>query len=340
MQFLNLLHYIVTTTYVVVHQAREIIAGFSKWGRKTPPKLLPHPRYFEPLKEPAMSVLDKLLEAKATPVVDPKEEVQRQTETLFHKNQMMKRIREVFMNAETDFLGIMKAAQYPVEFGFALLAQMTLHKRANLPTLVGILRHHVEQKNCQLTADLLVKAVELDLVDFDIQTEIFIIVHDIPEAVQDELDAYQFPLPMIIPPKPVTHNKETGYLTHKGSIILQDNHHEGDVNLEHINRMNSIPLSIELRTTSMVKNKWKGLDRQDSDETREEYLQRIRTFNKYNRTAHLVHGYIESAGEGICYLTHKYDKRGRVYCVGFHVNPQGNQWNKGALLFANKELLE
>jgi len=36
-------------------------------------------------------------------------------------------------------------------------------------------------------------------------------------------------------------------------------------------------------------------------------------------------------------LTHKYDKRGRCYSQGYHVNPQGNDWNKAVIEFAEKE---
>jgi DNA-directed RNA polymerase len=39
------------------------------------------------------------------------------------------------------------------------------------------------------------------------------------------------------------------------------------------------------------------------------------------------------------YLTNKYDKRGRTYSQGYHVNPQGADWNKGVIELADKELI-
>jgi DNA-directed RNA polymerase len=40
------------------------------------------------------------------------------------------------------------------------------------------------------------------------------------------------------------------------------------------------------------------------------------------------------------YLTHRYDKRGRVYCQGYHVTYQGTPWNKAVLELADKEIIE
>ena len=39
------------------------------------------------------------------------------------------------------------------------------------------------------------------------------------------------------------------------------------------------------------------------------------------------------------YLTHKYDKRGRTYCQGYHVSYQGNTYRKAILQLADKELV-
>jgi DNA-directed RNA polymerase len=39
------------------------------------------------------------------------------------------------------------------------------------------------------------------------------------------------------------------------------------------------------------------------------------------------------------YMTHKYDKRGRTYSQGYHINPQGNDWNKAVIEFADKEVI-
>jgi DNA-directed RNA polymerase len=45
------------------------------------------------------------------------------------------------------------------------------------------------------------------------------------------------------------------------------------------------------------------------------------------------------AGGNRFWLTHKYDKRGRTYCQGYHVSYQGNDYNKACIEFADGEPL-
>ena len=39
------------------------------------------------------------------------------------------------------------------------------------------------------------------------------------------------------------------------------------------------------------------------------------------------------------WFTHKYDKRGRIYCCGYQLNTQGNSYAKAQLELANKQLI-
>jgi DNA-directed RNA polymerase len=52
-----------------------------------------------------------------------------------------------------------------------------------------------------------------------------------------------------------------------------------------------------------------------------------------------VIGILEEYGNEF-YLTHRYDKRGRVYCQGYHISYQGNAWNKSVIELADKEIIE
>ncbi|MDN8660510.1 hypothetical protein Q0N58_15295, partial [Staphylococcus aureus] len=78
------------------------------------------------------------------------------------------------------------------------------------------------------------------------------------QAVQDEIAQFQYPLPMVVEPEPVLHNKQTGYVTVKGSVILKNNHHDDDVVLEHLNEMNSIKLRMNEHTVANVQNQWRN----------------------------------------------------------------------------------
>ena len=266
------------------------------------------------------------------------EQVQIDMEKLFHKNQLHPRIRSEFQNADLPFRDVMIKNGLDPAFGFDLLVQMVLHKRAGVPVLVGILRKHFKG-DCQATADALLIATQIDLVDWNPTTKQFIVKYDITPDVQEELDTYQFPLPMIVEPKELKNNHDTGYYTSRNSVILKDNHHDGDVCLDHLNHMNRVKLKLNTTVTSMIKNQWRNLDKPKPGEDRKEYQKRVKAFEKYNRTAYDVMSHLEITG-GEFYLTHKVDKRGRTYCQGYHCSYQGNDYNKACIEFANAEVVE
>lgn len=267
---------------------------------------------------------------------NPKMQHQIELERLFNKNQTLSRIRKEF-TAYPQFVEQMEKHKIPVPFGFDLLTQMALHKRCDLPTLCAILGSHFG--SAQTTADMLLKAAEADLVDWSAPLRIFIVRFTLSQDVQDDIDRFQYPLPMVVKPQPVTNNRQTGYLTTGGSIILKKNHHEDDVCLDHINAMNAIKFSINQDTALMVKNQWRNLDKPKQGETKDNFEKRKKAFEKYDRTAKEVMELLLQEGNEF-YLTHKYDKRGRIYCQGYHVNYQGAPWNKAVIELADKEIVE
>lgn len=270
--------------------------------------------------------------------MDKLTEHQVQLEAAFNKNQLMPRMRAEFEESEDiNFVGFFESIGVPPKFGIDAMVQIALHKRADLPTLVGSLWHHYE--DAQVVTDYLFKMASEDCFDFDPMVDKFIVKYGISDDVQLELEAFQYPLPMVVPPKQVKDNRDIGLLCSKGSIILKKNHTDDDVCLDHINRMNAIPLTINWDVATMVKNQWKNLDKKKEGETLDEYRKRVRAFEKYDRTAKDVMELLTQEGN-LFYLTHKYDKRGRTYSQGYHVNYQGTSWNKAVLEFAEKELVE
>lgn len=259
-------------------------------------------------------------------------------EVLFHKNQLHDRIKKEFTDSTIDFRSIFNEIGIDQKFGFDLLVQMVLHKRVNVPTLVGILRKHY-QGNVQQTADACLAAAKADLLDWSQPLEVFIVRFDISDDVREEIDTYQYPLPMIVEPKELKNNRDTGYFTSKNSVILRNNHTEDDVCLDYLNKINRVKLRVNTNTVAFVQNEWKNLDKPKPDETREDFMKRKKAFEKYDRTSREVLAHLEIAGSEF-WLTHKYDKRGRVYSQGYHVNYQGNDWNKACIEFAEGELLE
>jgi hypothetical protein len=263
---------------------------------------------------------------------------QRELEKLYNKNQVHSRIKAQFIECkELDFIGHMESQGIPRDFGLDLLVQMALHKRCSLPTLVGIMLKHTNTP--QQACDLILKAALADLIDWAPDLKVFVVKFTISADVQEEIDRFQFPLPMVVRPAKIKANNQTGYLTSGGSIILKNNFHEDDVCLDHINRVNRIKFTINHDVVRLVKNEWRNLDKPKEGETREDFDRRKRAFEKYDRTARDVMNIITKHSEEF-YLTHKFDKRGRTYCQGYHVNYQGAAWNKAVVQFANKELAE
>lgn len=147
---------------------------------------------------------------------------QRELEKLYNKNQTITRIKSEFMDCkEFDFCAYMEQKNIPTGFGLDVLVQMALHKRCQLPTLVGILDRHFG--NVQHTADMLLKCAEADLLNWSPHLNIFVVQFTISQDVQDELDRFQYPLPMVVRPKTVRNNRDTGMLTSGGSLILKNN---------------------------------------------------------------------------------------------------------------------
>jgi hypothetical protein len=269
---------------------------------------------------------------------DSKTAHQIKLERLYNKNQLIPRVRREFTECEEfSFTSYIVSKQIPVNFGLDLLVQMALHKRANLDTLVGCLRHHFHDS--QLTADMILKCAEADLIDFSQNLRMFIVKFTISQDVQEELDRYQFPLPMVVPPKKLKSNRDIGYLMSSGSVILRNNHHNDDVCLDHLNRVNKIKLTVNLDTVTMVKNKWRNLDKPKQGETQDDFIRRKKAFEKYDRSARDVINLLIQEGNEF-YLTHKYDKRGRTYCMGYHCSYQAAPWNKAVLEFSEKEIIQ
>lgn len=258
-------------------------------------------------------------------------------EKLFSKNQLLQRIRHEFTSCkDVDFTGYLQECHIPVGFGIDMLTQMALHKRATLPTMVGLLRHHFDDS--QVTADMLLKGAEADLVDWSPTLKMFVVKFTISADVQHEIDKFQYPLPMVVRPRLLQDNRDSGYLLGKGSVILKHNHTDDDVCLDHLNRLNRMPLTINMATVLMVRNQWRNLDKPKEGETKQDFERRKKAFEKYDRTAKDVMALLMEFSDRF-WMTHRYDKRGRTYCQGYHVNYQGTPWSKAVVEFADRELV-
>lgn len=262
-------------------------------------------------------------------------EDQIELEQLFNKNQTIKRLVKEYNIKPIQ--NIASKANLDINFVLHMLAHICIHKQANISTMVGLLKNHFN--SLQECADALYKAAEYDLINWYSEREMFGENIPMKSSVMEEINKYQFPLPLIIPPKKVKRNKDTGYyseFTEYGSIILNGQYHENDVNLDHINRINSVKLSINSAIAHKIKNNWKNINAKKNGESDNDYKKRLKNFHKYNQATYDIINGMVMLGNCI-YISNKYDKRGRCYAVGYHINPQGNCWNKATIEFYNKE---
>ena len=122
---------------------------------------------------------------------------QLELEQLYNKNQTTSRLRRYFEVDMKEKQGVnlkmfMKMAKIDIEFGFNLLVQIALHRRTDIPTMVGLLRHHFA--TAQEVADAIALACEVDMLDWNPAFS-QLVVHpnlQIPNDVQNELDLFQF----------------------------------------------------------------------------------------------------------------------------------------------------
>lgn len=258
------------------------------------------------------------------------EQAQRELEKRVNKYNLLPFIREYFVSVGAK--EEIARAFISENFGINLLAKMAVHKRLEIPAAIGMLEYYCS--SVQDAANQLERAIKNNLVGFDLEKGHLVVARNIPDEIQEQINVFQFPIPMMIKPKEVKKNSDTGYYTVRNSIILKNNHHNEDVCLDHINRINSIPLSINEKVAKSSSNRWKNIYKGESWEI----PRKMKAFNKYNKYATVVIDLFISMGNKF-YLTNKYDKRGRTYSVGYYINPQGTDYNKACIEFYEKELV-
>ncbi len=141
----------------------------------------------------------------------------------------------------------------------------------------------------------------------------------------------QYLPPMVCEPLELTHNYSSGYLTHNDSLILgSGNHHDGDICLDTLNTMNRVALKLDTDFLCKVEEEPTfELDSQD----------KVDQWKRFKRQSTEFYVLMVEQGNQF-YLCHKVDKRGRIYCSGYHLSTQGAAFKKAMLEFAQEELVD
>ena len=205
-----------------------------------------------------------------------------------------------------------------------ILVKMALAKRANVVTIVGMVGHSFRGPGdsyvfgYQQASGFLELMLHFGLIKYDESRDEIVVAYDITDKEAALINQYAYLPPMIVPPLKVegNTNRGSGYLTIRDdSLLLQNNHHSQDICHRILNKLNGTAFRVDERVVKGIRNNWKSIDRPKPEESFENYKKRIKAFERYERDAfHTIALMIEMGNQ--FWFTHKYDKRGRVYCQG------------------------
>lgn len=184
-------------------------------------------------------------------------------------------------------------------------------------------------------AELLAVLCQTDLFDIDKPDKLASLTLvsrvPLPERVIDFIENSEYLPPMVCEPLELTHNYSSGYLTHNDSLILgTGNHHDGDICLDVLNTMNKVALRLDTEFLSKVEEEPTfELDSQDKEDLWHEF--KTQSYKFYNLMVECGNKF---------YLTHKVDKRGRIYACGYHITTQGTAFKKASIELAREEIVD
>ena len=148
---------------------------------------------------------------------------------------------------------------------------------------------------------------------------------ELNEEVLEDIAQYMYLPPMVSKPNFIDANHTSPWYTIKSdSNILGGfiNHHIQDICLDVLNIQNSIQYVLDYWFIDNHEHKFTsdltGKERQEAERQHESMLK---------QTAKAV----EVIAGRTVYIPNKYDKRGRLYSQGYHINPQGSEYKKAML---------
>lgn len=196
-------------------------------------------------------------------------------------------------------------------------------------------------------AEIIAVLGETDLFDNKKTREGWIVISRVEldsEVTQYADNALYLP-PLIIKPRKVRHNRDSGYITQRGeSLILgfYENHHDDNICLDVINILNSNEYELD---TDFIDNnvmEWSEPEFEVGKHTHYEEEQ-ITAMSKdyfenyFKEQSKFFIKLMKHHGNSL-YITNKVDKRGRIYSQGFHINPQGDSYHKAMLNLKQREI--
>lgn len=210
--------------------------------------------------------------------------------------------------------------------------------------IVSMLCERDIETNGEYLLNLLIEGAELGFYDIrksqDGEKVKVFTKYTITPEYQAIINRFKYLNPMLVQPVDVNirnNNKGSGHLTiYDDSLILGGVYHNKDIDSKFLDNINNIAYELNIDVIQNFRNAWKHLDKPKPNETRNDFIKRVKAFNKYEQGCYTAFAELYENGNKF-WFTHKYDKRGRAYCSGYYCNYQGNPFAKAVIEFKNKK---
>lgn len=254
-------------------------------------------------------------------------ELQLGLESTYNKNQQIPKITQLMKESglvpEPDEDDEESLEQYNMVI--RLLTQLAIRKRIPVEVALGIIRGSSDLE----TASMIIEyCVESGLVIH--RDDTLIVGVELSNEVEQEIRLHMYPPPLVVEPKKLKNNKDTGYYIGTGSVMTRGSHTPKDVCLDVLNILNSFRYNLDLGVLGQS-SKFKAIIKRKPDQSLQNYNKAVRQWTIFdNETRQLVDLYYKDKN---LWFTHAYDRRGRFYCRGYHLNYQGIEWAKAIVQF-------
>ncbi len=240
---------------------------------------------------------------------------------------------------------------FTIRIASEILAILVERQTVTMTTLIEMVIERDEVENALAIADVVELGYAYGL--WNITKDRHTRIHNVwklSDEILHQLEEFRFLNPMIVKPLPVNQrndNRGSGYLTiGSDSLLMGGNYHKRDICTEVLDKLNDTAFELNIELMRNYRNSWSsmnepkkadGIDRM-KDETASEFKERVQAFERFEQLVFKSAAEIYNS-KNQCYLTHKYDKRGRIYCVGYQISYQSNAYAKAILNFKNKQLV-
>lgn len=153
----------------------------------------------------------------------------------------------------------------------------------------------------------------------------------LPTNLLDAIARSVYMPPMVCTPPDVESNFESPHLTFNDCLILgKGNSHAGDICLDVINIQNKVVFRLDTDFLSTVEE----LPTYELDT-----LEKYKAWHAFKCQSYELYDLMAHQGNEF-HLLNKYDKRGRLYCQGYHITTQGSPMKKAMLELHKQELIQ